>query len=417
MRQSYFVLLPLLCSSLLVACGGESNNSAVAFADKAALGESLFHDVNLSFNRSQSCATCHNPEQGFVDNRLDADNKVRAVSLGDDGTSLGDRNSPSAAYAMFSPLFSDGSRSRINKQDLPEALQTYSGYLGGQFWDGRASTLAAQSAGPPLNPLEMGMPSKADVVARLRENSDYEEAFKRLFAANIFDDVDAAYAAMTASIAAFEKTDQFAPFDSQYDRSLLSETAADYFNYTPPNKTLKAALGRDLFFSQFLNCAGCHQLKTDGSKKELFTSYEYHNIGVPKNTAARLLNGLGDEHVDSGLKDNNSAATAESDAGKFKVPSLRNVAITGPYMHNGVFNELSTVIKFYDSKLPNSEFALNPETGVAWAAPEVAANISTADLGQGQTLTQAQVDALVCFLRTLTDKRYEHLLPDDGLCD
>lgn len=407
-----------LSASLLLACGGESNNSAPVFADKAALGESLFHDVNLSLNRSQSCATCHNPEQGFVDNRLDDANQVRAVSLGDDGVSLGDRNAPSAAYALLIPTFSEGTRTRINSLALPSGLKTYSGYLGGQFWDGRANNLAAQSAGPPLNPIEMGMPDKASVVERLRENADYAEAFQRLFAANIFDDVDAAYAAMTESIAAFEKTDEFAPFDSKYDRSLLAASNPDKYSYDPLDK---ASAGKTLFFSSDLNCTSCHQLNADGNKREPFSSFEYHNIGVPKNSAVRLANGKDNDdpdYVDSGLKDNNSAATADTDAGKFRVPSLRNVAITGPYMHNGVFTELSTVIKFYDSKLTNSKFPLNPETSVEWAAPEVAANISEADLLQSDTrLTELQVEQLVCFLRTLTDKRYEHLLPDDGVCD
>lgn len=406
-----------LSASVLLACGGQSDKSAPVFVDKAALGEALFHDVNLSFNRSQSCATCHNPEQGFVDNRLGDDDTVRAVSLGDDGVSLGDRNAPSAAYALLIPPFSEGSRKRIINTSLPEEFQTYTGYLGGQFWDGRASVLKDQSAGPPLNRIEMGMPDKTSVVARLRENSDYEAAFKRLFAANLFDDVDAAYAAMAESIAAFEKTETFAPFDSKYDRSLLADSNPDKYTYDSLDK---ASTGQVLFFSSDSNCAQCHQLNARGNKREPFSSFEYHNIGVPKNTAVRLANGKDNDdpdYVDTGLKDNNSAATEETDAGKFRVPGLRNVAITGPYMHNGVFQNLDTVIKFYDSKLPNSIFTINPETEVEWAAPEVADNISDADLLHSNKLDQDKVDALVCFLRTLTDKRYEHLLPDDGLCD
>jgi cytochrome c peroxidase len=102
---------------------------------KAALGEKLFSDVSLSKNRTQSCATCHNPEHGFVDNRMTAVGK--AVSLGDDGKSLGDRNAPTAAYAKFSPDFHQ------NKKG---------GSVGGQFLDGREKDLAGQAGGAANQP-------------------------------------------------------------------------------------------------------------------------------------------------------------------------------------------------------------------------------------------------------------------------
>ncbi|MCG7957383.1 MAG: methylamine utilization protein MauG, partial [Candidatus Thiodiazotropha endolucinida] len=81
---------------------------------KEALGEALFSDVNLSVNRTQACSTCHNPDRAFIDDRLDAFGEIGAVSLGDDGISLGDRNTPSAAYAAFSPEFYEGTRDRLN---------------------------------------------------------------------------------------------------------------------------------------------------------------------------------------------------------------------------------------------------------------------------------------------------------------
>jgi len=121
------------------------------------LGEMLFFDVALSKNRTQSCSTCHNPDHGFVDNR---DNGVASmVSMGDDLKSRGGRNAPTAAYAMKSPHFYFDSK----KQQ----------YKGGQFLDGREKTLAGQAGGPPLNPVEMGMPDKKIVIDRLKENKKY----------------------------------------------------------------------------------------------------------------------------------------------------------------------------------------------------------------------------------------------------
>ena len=405
----------LLGAALLTGCGGggssgSDSDNVTTFSTTEALGESLFNDVNLSFNRTQACSTCHNPDAGFIDNRTGADGLVRATSLGDDGVSLGDRNAPSAAYANQIPEFSNGTRTRFNSQQ-----SDYSGYLGGQFHDGRASTLQDQAAAPLLNSIEMAMPDKASVVARLQEDASYVASFKALYGTNVFDDTDTAYAALTDAIAAFENTETFAPFDSKYDRSLLSASDPNKYTYDP---LAKETTGKALFFSQqFTNCATCHQLKVQGSKTETFSGYEYHNIGVPANTEVRTANGSADDYVDTGLQTNNSAVTDSSERGKYKVPSLRNVAVTGPYMHNGVFRDLDTVIRFYDHFLTGTSNSLNPETGVAWADPEVADTISTTELQDGSVLSDDDVEALVCFLRTLTDARYESLLPDDGLCD
>jgi cytochrome c peroxidase len=98
-------------------------------------------------------------------------------------------------------------------------------------------------------------------------------------------------------------------------------------------------------------------------------------------------------------------------AGKFRVPSLRNVAVTAPYMHNGVFKKLETAILFYDKYLvSNRQSESNPETGEPWGDPEVADTIDLDLLQQGQPITEDRARALVAFLRTLTDQRYEALL-------
>lgn len=345
------------------------------------LGESLFFDVNLSQNRSESCASCHDPEHGFADPR-------GMASPGDDGVSIGDRNAPTAAYAHFAPVFFEKA----------EGV-----WAGGQFLDGRAATLEDQAGGPPLNPIEMGMADASAVVDRLTENPAYVAAFKTLFGDEIFSDPDEAYTAMTKAIAAFERTDLFSPFDSKYDRYIRGEAEL----------TREELLGETLFFSQqFTNCNVCHQLKPQpGTEGETFTNYEYHNIGVPENLELRALNGVAIGTLDRGLASNPQVGDAPQTVGRYKVPTLRNVAVTGPYMHNGVFADLRTVVLFYNTYNTKSEARkINPETGDPFRAPEVSETVSMEELTTGPALEDREIDALVAFMKTLTDKRYEPLL-------
>ncbi len=349
------------------------------------LGATLFFDVNLSQNRTQSCATCHDPARAFIDWR---DNGVAAAaSLGGDLVSLGDRNAPTISYAALTPEFH---------------ISAEGEYKGGMFWDGRDSNLAEQAGEPPLNPLEMAFANKAAVIERLSENQTYKTAFKELFGGVIFNNIDMAYQAMTESIAAFEQTDFFSPFDSKYDRYLRGEYEL----------SREEELGMTLFFSeQFTNCNQCHQLNTlPGSERETFTNYDYDNIGVPLNTVLRAANGLGSEHIDLGLMEN-PQITNSAEAGKFKVPTLRNIAITAPYMHNGVFQDLKTVVLFYNKfNTRNSVAQINPETGEVWREPEVAENISLTELESAPALDERRIDALIAFMQLLTDSRYEALL-------
>lgn len=237
------------------------------------------------------------PSQASLDAARSAWEAARAVSLGDDGRSLGDRNAPTAAYARFSPDFH---------------RTTEGEYVGGQFLDGRASDLAAQAGGPPVNPIEMGMPDKAGVVARLRESPTYETTFPGLFGTDTWSQPERAYGAMTDAIAAFERTAFFAPFDSKYDRYLKGEY----------EMTTEESLGMTLFFSsQFTNCHLCHQLnEMPGTEGETFTSYQYHNIGVPVNGAVRAIDGRPEGFRDEGLAGNPAVEDRERTIGRFKTP-------------------------------------------------------------------------------------------------
>jgi len=357
------------------------------FKSVEALGEALFFDVNLSANRSQSCATCHDPAHAFVDVR-ETDAGL-AFSLGDDGTSLGDRNAPTVTYAMLIPPF------QINDMGF---------YMGGQFLDGSARDLAAQAGGPPLNPIEMGMPNKASVVLRLRESEEYIAGLEAYFGADVFDDDEVAYGAMTQAIAAYESTDLFAPFDSKYDRALRGEY----------EMTAQEALGKELFFNKdHTNCSMCHMLKQFPTDEgETFTAYEYFNIGVPTNGPGRKANGILKGKIDLGLL-GHPEVNDTIEMGKFRTSGLRNIAVTGPYMHNGIFRDLRTVVLFYNKyNSLEPEWQINPETGKSFGWPEVSKTLAVRELTHGPALTNEQVDALVAFLETLTDERYEHLLGD-----
>jgi cytochrome c peroxidase len=248
----------------------------------------------------------------------------------------------------------------------------------------------------------MAMLDKEQVRQRLLENTNYSYAFKGIFGDTVLDDPEAAYTALTQAIAAFERTDFFSPFDSKYDRYLRKE-------YTP---TEEETLGMSIFFSnQFANCNQCHQLQPRPEMPgETFSSYKYRNIGVPANAALRAANGLGPDHVDRGLRDNPDI-TDDAQSGRFRVPTLRNVALTGPYMHNGVFQDLRTVVLFYNKYLARGgKSQINPETGQDWGAPEVAENLALEELESGRALSAKEIDGLVAFMRMLTDKRYEPLL-------
>ena len=156
------------------------------------------------------------------------------------------------------------------------------------------------------------------------------------------------------------------------------------------------------FFSQLTNCSSCHLLAAGTvSGREPFTNYRFHNIGIPVNETVRSLNGSEPGFRDRGLVAH-PAVDDSAALGKFKVPSLRNVAVTAPYMHNGVFRKLETAIHFYNQfVVDNASTRINPETNAPWGIPEVAATIDRELLSEGQPLDPQRIGALVAFLRTL----------------
>ena len=388
MKLNILLSVATLATLTLVGCGSDNTDDTPVQTlpednAKVLLGKKFYSDKTLSKNGTMSCATCHSLEEGLVDPR--STSKVFGASLGDNAVSIGDRNAPTAAYATFSPAF---------HFDDVEGL-----YIGGQFLDGRASDLKAQAKGPFLNPLEMGMPNAAAVVNKVRENSTYVIELKNIYGNDIFDNNDNAYDSIAESIASFEKSKTFSPFDSKFDKYLAGEyTLTESENrgmliYSNEEDELGAG-----------KCTLCHPITKDGANTPLMTDYSYDNLGVPINIALRNQNGQ-TGRLDSGLL-GNPTVTDTTLEGSFKVSSLRNIAVTGPYMHNGVFKELKTVVHFYNTR---DTGGINPETGAAWEVGEFHNGRNQDELGD-LGLTSTDEDDLVAFLKTFTDTKYESLI-------
>jgi len=375
------LLVPALIPAV-IAAGLAGAVHAQPSDDAAALGRLLFFDASLSEPAGQSCASCHDPARAFTD-----PDTSRPTSKGVDPRRFGSRNAPSAMYMAYSPAF---------HFDPKEAH-----YVGGQFWDGRAATLEEQAKGPFLNPLEMANPDKRAVVEKVRRAA-YAGLFDRLYGKDALKDVDQAYERIAAAIAAYERGPEFRPFSSKYDAWLAGKAKL----------TKQELRGLKLYEDEKKgNCAACHPSRR-GPKGEppLFTDFTYDNLGVPRNPANpfygqdKTHNPDGARFVDRGL---GAAVKQPAEDGKFKVPTLRNIARTAPYMHNGYFTTLRGAVAFYNDRdvrkrcpqdLPEAE----ANRRKCWPAPEVAANVNKDELGR-LGLTEREVDDIVAFLRTLDD--------------
>lgn len=217
------------------------------------------------------------------------------------------------------------------------------------FWDGRASSLKEQALMPIQNPQEMGLPIE-EAIMRLKKNAEYQRLFKKLF--NRPPDKNN----LAEALAAFENT--LETVNSKFD---------DWSNNIK-KLTAQEERGRKVFVSDKAKCFDCHF-------KEDFTDDEFKNIG--------LFNGK--DLNDSGRY---LVTKRQIDIGKFKTPGLRNIAVTAPYMHNGMFKTLEEVVEYYDNPIKIIPDAVNMDPSLL------------KPLG----LTAQEKRDLVTFLKTLTDK-------------
>ncbi|MCU7918760.1 MAG: c-type cytochrome [Candidatus Thiodiazotropha sp. (ex Epidulcina cf. delphinae)] len=372
----------IVVAMVAVACGGGGGggdgdgDSGTVTPSMAELGRKLFFDTNLSSGSNQSCATCHDPDNGFADPLVSV---TAPVSEGSVGGAFGDRNAPTSAYTSFTPLFG-----KVAAQD--QTPETDSKYQGGQFLDGRAIDLVEQAKGPFLNPVEMNNASEAEVVGKV-QNSSYAADFIAVFGADAFSDTTTAYHNIATAIAAFEASAEVNKFTSKFDAFLAGQ-------YT---MSASEQRGFDLFKdAETAKCANCHTVG-ETSEESIFTNFRYYNIGTPTNlqNPAYIADNT---FVDGGL--GNSAAIDAADQtteqGKFKVPTLRNVELTAPYMHNGVYETLEEVVLHYDIQVAN--LFITPEVNDANIAAEMNAGTFV-----GLDLSDQDRIDLVNFMKTLTD--------------
>jgi cytochrome c peroxidase len=416
------------------------------------LGKLLLFDKRLSVNQNEACSFCHTPETGFT-GPIQSLNETTVSYPGSVRTRFSNRKPQSYMYAPFAPVL------HYN------ALQ--GDFVGGNFWDMRASGYrlqnpsAEQAQGPPTNPVEMALPDSACLAYRL-SSAPYRHLFETVWGADAFTiqwpaevekvcstpgpppkndqlpvhlnpadraRADHVYDEFGLAISAYEFSPEVSPFTSKYD---YVQAGNDQF-------TSQEKLGYELFRGK-ARCNECHR---DGGPGEepLFTDFTASNLGVPKNpglqfyyegqpdqrgyTPSVTSNIAGAGYVDTGV--GSFLLTLQSDSGqlnpdfdwiklapkfaaKFQVPTLRNVdrrptpSFVKAYMHNGYFKSLKEVVHFYNTRdaLPKCKPGDSGETVNCWPEPEDPANLNKRQLGDLK-LTDQEEDALVAFLKTLTD--------------
>ncbi|UXX77962.1 cytochrome-c peroxidase [Reichenbachiella carrageenanivorans] len=303
-----------------------------------ALGRQLFYEKQLSRNSTISCGSCHQQAHAFTDGTQ--------FSQGVDGE-LTTRHAMSLVNLLWQTKF---------------------------FWDGRASTLEEQALQPIADHIEMDL-TLDEAVERLMEKESYRQSFFAAF------ETEAITAGLIAkALGQFMRT--LISADSKYDRYLLGAEA-----FTPQEK-----LGMDLFFTHPVpsiglrggNCGDCHVPILTSGDRQGFNGF--HNNGL-----------TGEKELEAGLM----AVTGKAvDQGKFKAPSLRNIALTAPYMHDGRFSTLEEVLDHYNEGIQTSPTldALIVE----------ATNNPTQELPVKLGLTQEEKEAIIVFLQTLTDNNFIH---------
>lgn len=274
---------------------------------KIELGRQLYFDPRLSADSSVSCASCHHPDHGY--------GRETQFGVGIGGQ-MGGRNSPVSYNRIMSSL---------------------------QFWDGRAASLEEQAVGPIANPIEMGN-THADCVKCLQGVPGYVSQFDKIFGQNSLniDNVGRAIAAFERVLVtgpspydyseAFVKYTKLDPSDLQdlldADEEFKATYEAAKANAAAYPMSDSALRGQVLFFSERVNCAACHVGANLADEK-------YHNLGI----------GMDAKEPDLGRY---VVTQDQKDWGAFKTPTIRNVAQSGPYMHDGSLKTLLEVVEHYD---------------------------------------------------------------------
>lgn len=270
---------------------------------KIELGRQLYFDGRLSSDGTISCASCHHPDEGF--------GKHTQFGIGVEGQQ-GGRNSPVSYNRILSDL---------------------------QFWDGRAPSLEEQAKGPIQNPIEMANTHEA-CIATVQGNEGYRLQFEKIFGGPVtIDGIAQAIASfercLVSGPAPFDYYEQLKAFEGQDLETLKEDDPETYALYEKAKAAAdahpmseSARRGRDLFFGEKASCTACHVGPN-------LTDEKYHNLGV----------GMAAEQPDLGRF---VISNVEAEKGAFKTPTIRNVALSAPYMHDGSQKTLEEVMAWYD---------------------------------------------------------------------
>ena len=284
-----------------------TQNNPAYWTEMVALGTKLFQDKHLSADGKVSCATCHRPELVF------SDGKPVAQGLRNQS---GTRNTPSLVNVAYNTS---------------------------QFWDGRRTSLEEQALDPLINPIEHGLRNPQQVLDLIQKDASYLTAFKKAFGVT---ENNIRIEHVTKALASFQRT------------LVAGNSAFDRYQYGGDSDALPASAHRGLeLFKGRAGCVACHAI---GDEAALFTDQEYHALGIGVERLSHKLGFLtkkvsqaptserermiGQDRDIAGLGRFN-VTLAATDIGKFKTPSLRNVALTAPYLHDGSIATLEEVVE------------------------------------------------------------------------
>ncbi|MFT3700514.1 MAG: cytochrome c peroxidase [Kofleriaceae bacterium] len=316
-------------------------------AELAQLGSVMFRDTSLSHDKSLSCASCHDPAHAF------------APTTEHEGL----RQAPSLRYLQAVPQFTE----HFVDPELDNGEDQ--GPAGGLTWDGRAKSLHDQALVPLMGPDEMANTSQKDLVATLAK-APYAEQMKQMFGDDLFGNDNNVVKALLLSLEVYQQTpDEFYPYSSKYDHVIHGKAAL----------TPQEARGRALFDDPKKgNCQRCHP---DTGVAAPFTDFGFVALGVPARGKAIDLGLCGPRRTD--------LASHSEYCGKFRTPSLRNVATRKRFFHNGSVTSLRDAVKFYAAR----------DLKKADLPAQYRGNLEPIDV----KLTDAEINDIVAFLGTLTD--------------
>ncbi len=381
----------LLGAALALAAGrARAQAPAPSAAELIALGREIFGDAALSEPPGTSCASCHDPATAYASQNGSTNGLPRGSRPGH----FARRTAPSLLYLRYVPPFRF--RAEGQEGDGPDAQP-----VGGLFWDGRVDTIRELGRQPLLNPDEMNNRDGRRVAAAIARGR-YAGAFARAFGPALADP-EATLAAVGRALEAFLTAAEMAPFSSKYDDVIRGRATL----------TPEEARGMRLFKDPAKGgCAGCHLFNeaVPDPVASMFTDYGYEAVAVPRNARAPRA-----RQPDLGLCERTDRAVPSDDPARclyFRTPSLRNVAARRSFMHNGAFRSLREVVAFYATRASDPRRWYRSGVPFDSVPPKYRARVNVSSppydrkRGDPPALDDREIDAVVAFLRTLTDAPY-----------